>query len=459
MVETYAKSAFARLVPVLWAAACLPFSAGALTPVYSFTNGFDGSQPYAGLTPGNDGNFYGTTFSGGTNHFGSVFKITPDGQLTPLHSFSFIDGETPTAALVQGADGNFYGTTFSGGSSNFYGTVFQIATNGAFTSLYSFTNGPDGGEPYAGLAQDGAGVFYGTTFAGGSNGYGGVFQITSAGALTPLYSFTNGADGAQPDAGLLLGGDGNFYGTTTTGGSNGAGTVFKITPGGALTPLYSFTNGLDGAEPVAALAQGANGLLYGAAYSGGSSGNGTLFDISTNGAFTALYSFSGGIDGACPGAALAPGNDGNFYGTTYAGGSNGNGGLFKITPRGAFTPIYVFTGGADGSSSYALLAPGSDGNFYGTTQYGGRDGVGVVFKINVYSSVPVMTSITRSSRAIGITWSGLPQRSYQAQYATNLTQTTWSDLGGIVTATNGFGSQTDSAPAGAQRFYRVYLVP
>jgi uncharacterized repeat protein (TIGR03803 family) len=459
MVGTYAKSAFARLVSLLWAAAFLPFSAGALTPVYSFTNGFDGSQPYAGLTPGNDGNFYGTTFLGGTNHFGSVFRITPAGALTPLHSFSFIDGETPTAALVLGSDGNFYGTTFSGGSNYFYGTVFQIAANGAFNSLYSFTNGPDGGEPYAGLVQDGAGVFYGTTFAGGTNGYGGVFQITSGGALTPLYSFTNGADGSQPDAGLLLGSDGNFYGTTTTGGSNGFGTVFKITPVGALTPLYSFTNGLDGAEPVATLAQAAGGLLYGATYSGGSSGNGALFDISTNGVFTALYSFTGGIDGANPGAALAPGSDGNFYGTTYAGGSNGNGGIFKFTPRGVLTPIYVFTGAADGASSYALLAPGSDGDFYGTTQYGGQDGVGVVFKLNVLSSAPVITSITRSPGAIGITWSGLPQRSYQAQYAADLTQTTWSNLGGIVTATNGIGSQTDSAPARAQRFYRVYLVP
>src|SRR5208282_2841932 len=110
---------------------------------------------YAGLTPGGEGNFYGTTFSGGTNHFGSVFEITPGGVLWPLHSFTFIDGETPTAALALGADGNFYGTTFSGGTSYYYGTVFQISSNGDFNSLYSFTNGADGGEPYAGLAQDG----------------------------------------------------------------------------------------------------------------------------------------------------------------------------------------------------------------------------------------------------------------------------------------------------------------
>ncbi len=453
------KTAFARPVAVLLAAVFLPFSAGAMTLLYSFTNGADGSQPYAGLTPGSDGNFYGTTFAGGTNRFGSVFQITPAGVLTPLHSFSFLDGETPTAALAQGTDGNLYGTTFSGGLSYLYGTVFQISTNGLFNSLYSFTNGPDGSEPYAGLAQDGAGVFYGTTFAGGSNGYGGVFQITSGGALTPLYSFTNGADGAQPDAALLFGADGNFYGTTTTGGSNGAGTVFRITPGGALTPLYSFTNGLDGAEPVAALAQAQSGLLFGATYAGGSSGNGTLFKVTTNGAFTAIYSFTGGIDGAAPGAALAAGSDGNFYGATSAGGANGNGALFKITPRGLFTPIYAFTGGTDGASSYALLAPGADGDFYGTTQYGGRDGLGAVFKINVYSSAPAITSITKSAGTIGITWSGLPERSFQAQFATNLTQPTWSNLGRIVSPTNGMGSQTDNAPADTRRFYRVYLLP
>ena len=459
MVATCIKTALARLAAVLSAAVLLPCSAGATTLLYSFTNGADGSQPYAGLTPGSDGNFYGTTFAGGTNHFGSVFKITPAGLLTPLHSFSFLDGETPTAALAQGADGNLYGTTFSGGLGYYYGTVFQITTNGLFNSLYSFTNGPDGGQPYAGLAQDGAGAFYGTTFAGGSNGYGGVFQITTNGALTPLYSFTNGADGAQPYSGLLLGGDGNFYGTTAAGGSNGAGAVFKITPGGVLTPLYSFTNGLDGAEPVAALAQAPGGVLYGAAYAGGSGGNGTLFKLTTNGAFTAMYSFTGGIDGASPGAALALGSDGNFYGAASAGDFNGNGGLFKIAPRGGFTPIYVFTGGTDGASPYSLLAPGGDGDFYGTTQYGGRDGLGAVFKINVYSSAPAITSITKSARTIGITWSGLPERSFQAQYATNLTQTTWSNLGRIVSPTNGMGSQTDNAPADTRRFYRVYLLP
>jgi uncharacterized repeat protein (TIGR03803 family) len=450
---------FWRLGLLLWATLLPSFSCCALTTLYSFTNKFDGSQPYAGLALGNDGNFYGTCFDGGTNDLGSVFKISPGGALTPLFSFSFTNGETPTAGLTQGADGNFYGTTFEGGSNFNFGTVFEISTNGVFNSLYSFTGGSDGAYPYAGLVQGANGAFYGTTLDGGASGDGVVFQITAAGALTPLYSFTNGVDGSQPRATLILASDGTFYGTTFAGGSSGYGVVFSITAAGALTPLHSFNGGSDGANPVGQLTQGTNGVLYGTAYAGGANGDGTVFQITTGGAFSVPYSFTGGSDGAYPAAGLALGSDGNFYGTTYGGGTNSDGGIFKITPQGALTPLYLFTGGDDGSSSLALLVQGNDGNFYGTTQYGGSNGDGVVFSINPFSAAPVLTSITLVSGTIEITWSGLPGQLYQAQYATNLTQTTWSDLGRPVTAVNGVGSKTDSAPVNAQRFYRVYLVP
>jgi uncharacterized repeat protein (TIGR03803 family) len=435
------------------------FSSRALTTLHSFTNGSDGSQPYAGLALGADGNFYGTCFDGGANGFGSVFKISPGGSLTPLYSFAFSDGETPTAGLTQGNDGNFYGTTFEGGTNFYFGTVFQISSNGAFNLLYSFTNGSDGANPYAGLAQGGNGAFYGTTVGGGSNNNGAVFQITSAGALTPLYSFTNGVDGSQPRATLTLAGDGAFYGTTYAGGSHGQGVVFHITAVGALTALHSFNGASDGANPVGQLTQATNGLLYGTAYAGGPHGDGTVFQITTGGTFNVMYSFTGGNDGASPAAGLALGSDGNFYGTTSGGGPNGDGGIFKITPQGALTPLYLFTGGTDGSTSFAMLVQRNNGDFYGTTQYGGSDGDGVVFKIYPFSSAPELTSITRSSGMTGFTWSGQPGQSYQAQYATNLTQTTWSNLGSPVTATNGAGSQTDSVTGNAQRFYRVYLVP
>jgi uncharacterized repeat protein (TIGR03803 family) len=454
------KTTFARLGLLLWLTMLPTFSSRALTTLHSFTNGSDGSQPYAGLALGADGNFYGTCFDGGANDLGSVFKITPGGALTPLYSFSFSDGETPTAGLAQGTDGNFYGTTFEGGANLGYGTVFQIGTNGAFNSLYSFTNGIDGANPYAGLTQGANGAFYGTTVNGGTNNNGGVFEITSTGALTSLYSFTNGVDGSQPRAALALASDGSFYGTTYLGGSNGQGVVFHLTSAGALTPLHSFKGGSEGANPLGQLLQWTNGVLYGTTYTGGGSNFGTVFKMTTGGSLSNLYAFTNGIDGAYPGAGLAPGSDGNFYGTTYGGGPYGYGGIFKITPQGALTSLYLFTGGNDGSSSYATLAQGNDGDFYGTTtQGGGSKNGGVVFKLNAYSTAPILTSITRSAGTIAFTWLGLPGQSYQAQYATNLTQTTWSNLGSAVTATNGIGSQTDSSPGMTHRYYRVYLIP
>jgi uncharacterized repeat protein (TIGR03803 family) len=435
----------------------LPFA------LYAFSNMFDGSQPSAGLTLGSDGNFYGTCSKGGAGDFGSVFKITPGGALTPLHSFSFIDGYQPTASLAQGTDGNFYGTTSAGGTNYEYGTVFQISSNGAFNWSYSFTGGVDGANPQAGLVQAGNGGFYGTTLGGGTNGDGAIFEISSTGTLFPIYSFTRevgGAnlDGANPYAALTLAGDGSFYGTTYEGGINGQGTVFHLSSTGTLTPLHSFASASDGANPAGQLVQWTNGVLYGTASAGGE-GFGTVFTITPGGVFSNLYSFTNGIDGAAPSAGLALGPDGNFYGATSSGGPSGGGGLYKITPQGALTPLYLFTGGNDGSNCVAMLALGKDGDFYGTTQFGGSHGDGVVFKINPSSSAPTLTSITQSAGAIDLTWSGLPGQVYQAQYATNLTQTIWSNLGGQVLATNGLGSQTDSAPSHPDRFYRVYLVP
>jgi len=433
-------------------------SSNAANTLYSFTNKFDGAQPYAGLVQGNDGNFYGTCFGGGSNDLGSIFKISPSGAFTPLFSFSFLDGETPTAGLTLGTDGNFYGTTFEGGADFSYGTVFQISSSGVFNSLYSFTNGTDGSSPYGGLEEGTNGAFYGVASSGGVNNNGIVFQISPAGVFAPVYYFNNGVDGSQPRAALTLAGNGSFYGTTYAGGSNGQGAIFGITAGGVLTPLHSFSGGADGANPVGQLTQGTNGILYGTAYVGGASGNGTVFQITTSGAFQLLYSFTNGSDGANPAAGLALGNDGNFYGTTYSGGPNNDGGIFKITAQGMFTPLYLFAGGQDGANPQAMLVQGNDGDFYGTTQFGGVDNDGTVFKINVSAIPPVLTAITKFRGTYEITWSGLPGQSYQAQYATNLTQINWNNLGGPVIATNGLGSQIDTTPITTERFYRVFQV-
>ena len=300
--------------------------AGVLTTLYNFNFYSQGVDPSA-LVQGSDGNFYGTTKKGGSGEgsTGTVFSITPSGVLTILHSFSAYgtDGKYPLAALVQGSDGNFYGTT-SGNYSGPYGgagTIFSITPSGVLTTLYSFTGGADGVGPSA-LVQGSDGNFYGTT--GSIGGVGTVFRITPAGVFTTLYSFArNGTDGAGPSA-LVQGSDGNFYGTTSAGGSalGQDGTVFSITPSGVLTTLYNFGSHIaDGSNPVSALIQGADGNFYGMThYGGGTPNSGTVFSITPAGAMTQLYDFNtepnNAFEGAYPNAGLVQGSDGSFYGTT-----------------------------------------------------------------------------------------------------------------------------------------------
>jgi uncharacterized repeat protein (TIGR03803 family) len=354
------------------------------TTLASF-NGMDGDYPYAGLVQASDGNFYGTT--GGFYGVGTVFKITPEGTLTSLHSFDGTDGEYPFAALVQASDGNFYGTTGWGGAYG-YGTVFKITSTGTLTTLHSFDSS-DGANPWAGLLQASDGNFYGTTYGGGATGQGTVFKITPAGMLTTLYSFCsqNGcADGSNPQAGLVQGADGNFYGTTYFGAINncsfGCGTVFKITPAGTLTTLHSFDNS-DGASPKAALVQASDGNFYGTTPWGGPNGGGTIFKITPTGVLTTLYSF-GDMDN--PESALVQASDGNFYGTAIGGGTRGSGAVFEITPSGTLRTLYSFCSQpncADGDWPQAGLVQARDGTFYGTTFEGGAYGYGTVYRIGL----------------------------------------------------------------------------
>ncbi|HXC98072.1 MAG TPA: choice-of-anchor tandem repeat GloVer-containing protein [Verrucomicrobiae bacterium] len=351
------------------------------TSLYSFIHN-EGTDSEADLVKGSDGNFYGTTSAGGTNNAGTVFRISSTGAFSSLYSFTGgNDGASPYAGLVQGSDGDFYGTTFGGGSNDF-GTLFKINTNGTLTNLYSFTGAADGADPEADLLEGSDGNFYGTTYSGGTNGHGTVFKISAAGAFTSLFSFTGGSDGAGPAAGLTQASDGSFYGTTSRGGDSNAGTVFKISASGVFNRLHSFTGGNDGANPFAGLVQGSDGNFYGTTVAGGTNGYGIVFKISARGAFASLHSFTHGIDGAYSYAGLIRGNEGNFYGTTYSGGTNDYGTVFKITATGAFTSLYSFTGGNDGGYPFAALVQGSNGNFYGTTFGGGRV-PGTVFRLTV----------------------------------------------------------------------------
>jgi uncharacterized repeat protein (TIGR03803 family) len=355
-----------------------------LTTLHSFY-GSDGSAPYAGLALGSNGNFYGTTYSGGTNNLGTVFTITLAGALSTLYNFSGPDGSAPYAGLALGTDLNFYGTTNSGGADN-AGTVFKLTPNGTLTTLHSFAV-TDGSYPLAAVTLGNDGNFYGSTSAGGANGCGTIFKITPSGVFTNLYNFS-GPDGSGPSAALTLGSNGEFYGTTANGGSNTYfGTIFSITTGGMLTTLHSF-GFTDGSGPYASLTVGSGGNFYGATFNGGANIQyGTLFSMNPAGVLTTLHSFAGS-DGWAPEAAVTLGANGNYYGTTAGGGSNGPyGTIFEITPAGTLTTLYNFAG-TDASYPTAALNLGSDGNWYGTATNGGENGYGAVFRLVVCAFCP-----------------------------------------------------------------------
>src|ERR1035441_4762895 len=342
---------------VLCAATAVVLPARTFTTLHSF-DGTDGGQPRAGLVQATNGDLYGTTGSGGVNNnaecsyfgtgCGTVFKITPSGTLTTLYSFcaqsGCTDGYYPNAGLVQATNGDLYGTTAYGpncpGVGPGCGTVFKITPNGALTTLYSFGSQSGGGtNPTAGLVQASNGDFYGTTLNGGAGGNGTVFKITPSATLTTLYSFCsqpNCTDGAQPYAGLVQATDGYLYGTTEGSGANGGGTVFKMTPSGTLTTLYSFCSQrscTDGSSPQSALVQATNGDLYGTTGYGGN-GYGTIFKITPSGELTTLYSLcsqSACTDGEYLVAALVQDTNGTFYGTTSSGGANGDGTVFSMS--------------------------------------------------------------------------------------------------------------------------------
>jgi len=395
--------------------------AGAIaSPAQTFTTlaSFSGVFPFPnGLIQGADGNLYGSTVDGGTvscpNIFGlpqscgTIFKVTPAGTLTTLYNFgsAVSDGAHPSS-LIPGADGNLYGTTSQGGTSN-NGAIFRITSAGALTTLYSF--GGSGGSPNS-LMQATDGNFYGTT-----NNVGTVFKFTPAGTLTTLHVF-QGPEGSVPAGGLVQGSDGNLYGMTEFGGTGpcqsslpadkGCGTIFRITPAGSLTTIYSFQV-TDGANPVNSLIRATDGNFYGTTEFGGSgacanqnqdlpnNGCGTIFKITPAGTLTTLYNFGSLVTGGVlsNGVGLIQAKDGNFYGTTNYGGiprcgsafGLGCGTIFKFTPPGTLTTQGSFgAGDTDGLDPVSIMQA-ADGNFYGTTYTGGVGSIGVVFRFTLPS--------------------------------------------------------------------------
>lgn len=377
------------------------------TTLFNFTGTSDGANPYGALVQGSNGNLYGTTSSQFGAGYGTVFEITADGTLTTLYTFcslpSCADGSYPVSGLILASNGNFYGVTNAGGAHS-YGTIFELTPQGTLSTLYSFCSEPncvDGVYPAAGLLQGMDGNFYGATAYGGGSGYGTLFKITNSGILTTLYSFcsqTNCADGSIPFGSLIQVKNGSFYGTTAAGGAYGNylyGTVYKLTPQGKLTTIYSFCslqNCADGNSPTSGLLLGRNGKLYGTTTWGGpfpnlcnnGTGCGTVFEISALGKLTTLYNFcskANCADGNLPLSSLIQASNGELFGTAPYGGRNGRGTIFELTMQGKLAALHSFAI-REGSDPVSALLQAADGSLYGTTLGGGFFGWGTVFRIS-----------------------------------------------------------------------------
>ncbi len=358
-----------------------------VTPSYSVSalasfNGTNGKEPRAALVADSSGDFYGTTDSGGANNDGTVFELAKGSStITTLASFNGTNGSEPFAGLVMDSSGNLYGTTEGGGADS-DGTVFELAKGSStITTLASF-NGTDGEYPYAGLVMDSSGNLYGTTEGGGSHGDGTIFELVKGSSIIRTRaSFPVFGLGKYPYAGLVMDSSGNLYGTTYAGGNWSLGTVFELATGSTtFTTLASF-NGTDGEYPEGALILDSGGNLYGTTSAGGSSKDGTVFELAKgSGTLTTLASFNG-TDGSDPVAALILDSSGNLYGTTETGGAFSDGTVFeRAQGDGVLTTLASFNG-SDGANPYAGLILDSSGNLVGTTYAGGASGDGTVFEL------------------------------------------------------------------------------
>jgi uncharacterized repeat protein (TIGR03803 family) len=355
----------------------------AQTPIYTDLHDFDclteGCEPDypAVLAQGRDGNLYGTTANGGTSGAGTVFKLTPSGAVTTLHNFSGSDGNLPFGGLTLGPDGNFYGSTRLGGASG-GGTIFKITSAGTLTTLHSF-DGSDGASPWGAPVLGKNGKLYGTTC--GFNLPTTAYSITLAGKFKTI----NSSFVPCPQAPLLLGSDGNFYGTSPSGGIVD-GTVFRMTTAGTIKIIANFT-GPNGSAPFSPMAQGNDGVLYGTTTAGGSGQGGVVFKLNTTGKkFTLLRQFdpTDPADGVTPFAGLVAANDGKFYGTTISGGNEpGAGGIiFQIDSKGDYSVVHNFDI-THGGGPMATSTQHTNGAIYGLTESGGAFNGGVVFSLNM----------------------------------------------------------------------------
>jgi uncharacterized repeat protein (TIGR03803 family) len=437
--------------------------------------GSDGKNP-RGLVEGSDGDLYGTTANGGTNGgAGTVFKLSQDGNgYSLLHSFSSGSGDDqmPQAGLMEGSDGALYGTTMYG--INLGGTIFKLNKDGSgYSVLHRFSNndGAAGQFPYAGVVEGSDGALYGTTRSGGTsyNGAGTVFKVNKDGSsYSVLHSFnTRDGDGQNPEAGLLQGSDGSLYGTTPYGGAQtnevGLGTVFKLNKdGSSYSVLHHFggTSG-DGRVPLAELAEGSDGALYGTTVGGGSNDVGTVFKLNKDGSgYSVLRNFGSSVaDGASPQARLVEGSDGPLYGTSVNGGFNDAGTIFKLNKDGSgYSVLHSFSNtGGDGQHPSGKLVKGSAGTFYGTTTGGGDLHFGTVFKLFASTPIIVISRIELDGAAARLNLSGgAAGQPFQIQATTNLDLSVWQTISTNQFALDGKLQFLDTSASNyPTRFYRI----
>jgi len=457
---------FAALLII--AASTATVHAQTYTDLYNLgSNSGDPTNPaWIGLfAQGRDGNLYSTTTDGGLNLEGAVFQLTPSGTMTRLWSFdgtnALNSGAYPDSGLTLGTDGNFYGTTSAGGSAG-AGSVFKITASGKITTLHSFNGCSEGSNVYAPVVQGFDGNFYGTASDGGCEVFGTVYKITPSGTLTVVYTFPGTSGLAYPQA-ITLGTDGNFYGTTL-GATGGYGAVFKLTPQGKLTVLHTFTD--FGQSPKGMIIQANDGNFYGTTAKGGTDGVGAVYRMTPAGGFTIIHNFSEGDGmGLFPSAGLVQATDGKFYG---ASGSNTSSGvIFQITSTGTFTVLFNLTNTAGlypGQNPQVALFQNTNGTLYGDTYGGGSGGGGVLYSLgmNLRPFVSFVGPLFKGKvgQTIEILGKGLTGASKVSFHGASATFTVVSDtyLTAVVPVAATTGTVTVTTPGGALTSNKIFRV-
>ena len=370
-------------------------SAQTFSVLHSFAAGTaNGEKPEAGVVLDSSGNMYGTTANGGSTGAGILWEYSPSGAFTILHTFtSTTDGSNPNCPIVINQN-NIYGTTFGSGPST-YGTLWEYSSTGTFTVLHSFVSASDGGNPFAGVTFDSSGNMYGTCWQGGANSGGTLWEYSSTGTFSVLHAFTSALDGKTLYRGASFDTSGNLYGTCNAGGANSSGTIWEYSSTGTFSVLYSLTSASDGGSPYAGVTVNSSGNLYGTCETGGAHSGGTLWEISAGGNFTVLHSFTSASDGATPYADVTFDSGGNIYGTCHGGGAYAGGTIWKYSSTGTFSVLYSLqTSG--GTTPYAGVTLNSSNTIFGTCEAGGKTSYGTLWKL---TQAITLTGVSASSNS------------------------------------------------------------